>query len=137
MGLLDSVIGAVMSSPQAQGGIQALVGQLLANDGPLGGLAGLQQKAQAAGLGDVVASWIGKGENLPVSAQQIQQLLGSDVVRNLASSLGIDAQQAAGTLAQALPGLVDQLTPDGTAPAGGLGNANDLLGVLGGLLAKR
>jgi uncharacterized protein YidB (DUF937 family) len=70
MGLLDSVMGAVMGQVQQQGGVAAVLGELLANDGAGGGLRGLVEKFNEAGLGEVVGSWIGKGDNLPVSADQ-------------------------------------------------------------------
>ena len=54
----------------------------------------------------------------------------------IASRLGVDTSQAGGQLAELLPGLIDKLTPEGEAPAGGLGNAGDLLGALGSLLQK-
>lgn len=139
MGLLDSVLGSVLGGAQQQGGLGALlpvVTSMLSNDGQQGGLNGLVEKFQQAGLGDVMSSWIGRGENLPISAEQITQVLGSDAVRDMASRLGIDGSQAAGSLSQILPGIIDQLTPQGEAPAGGLGNAGDLVGMLGGLLKR-
>jgi len=90
-----------------------------------------------AGLGEVVGSWIGKGDNLPVSADQLKEVLGSDLLGKLAGQLGMDPAQASGQLADMLPGLVDQLTPQGVAPENGLGNAGDLLGMLGGLLQQK
>lgn len=137
MGLLDSVLGAVVSSAQSQGGLASVLGPLLSNDGGHGGLDGLVQKFNQAGLGDIVASWIGRGENLPVSAGQLGEVLGSDALAGIASKLGVDPQQASAMLSQVLPGLVDQLTPDGQIPQGGAGNASDLMGMLGGLLARR
>lgn len=138
MGLLDSVLGSVLSGAQQQpGGLAGALGGLLANDGEHGGLAGLVQKFNQAGLGEVVSSWIGHGENLPISADQLQNVLGRGPLADIASKLGIDPSQAAGQLSQMLPGLVDQLTPHGQLPAGGLGNAGDLLGALSGLLQKR
>lgn len=136
MGLLDSVMGAVMGQVQQQGGVAAVLGQLLANDGAGGGLRGLVEKFNEAGLGDVVGSWIGKGENLPVSAEQLKEVLGSDLVGQLAGQLGVDPAQASGQLAELLPGLVDKLTPQGVAPENGLGDAGDLMGMLGQLLQK-
>ena len=121
---------------QQQGGLANVLGGLLANDGAQGGLGGLVEKFNQAGLGEVVGSWIGKGENLPVSADQIREVLGSDAVGQIAGQLGIDPSQASGQLAELLPGLIDKLTPQGTAPEGGLGNAGDLFGMLGGLLQK-
>jgi len=136
MGLLDSVMGAVMGQVQQQGGIGAVLGQLLANDGEGGGLRGLVEKFNEAGLGEVVGSWIGKGENLPVSADQLKEVLGSDMLGKLAGQLGVDPDQASGQLAELLPGLVDKLTPQGVAPENGLGDAGELLGMLGNLLQK-
>ncbi|MFO1246566.1 MAG: YidB family protein [Ramlibacter sp.] len=136
MGLLDSVMGAVMGQVQQQGGIGAVLGQLLANDGEGGGLRGLVEKFNEAGLGEVVGSWIGKGENLPVSADQLKEVLGSDMLGKLAGQLGVDPDQASGQLAELLPGLVDKLTPQGVAPENGIGDAGELLGMLGNLLQK-
>jgi uncharacterized protein YidB (DUF937 family) len=137
MGLLDSIMGAASGQVQQQGGLANVLGGLLANNGDMGGLGGLAQKFQQAGMGDVIASWIGKGENLPISADQISSILGSGAIGDIASKLGIDPTQASGQLAQMLPGLIDKLTPHGRAPEGGLGNAGDLMGMLGGLQQQR
>jgi uncharacterized protein YidB (DUF937 family) len=88
-------------------------------------------------LGNVISSWISSGQNLPISGDQIASVLGNGTLGNIASQLGIDPAQASGQLAQVLPGLIDKLTPNGSAPAGGLGNAGDLMGMLGGLLNQR
>lgn len=137
MGLLDSVMGAVMGQVQQQGGVAAVLGELLANDGQGGGLRGLVEKFNEAGLGEVVGSWIGKGDNLPVSADQLKEVLGGDLLGKLAGQLGVDPAQASGQLADLLPGLVDKLTPQGVAPENGLGDAGDLMGMLGGLLQQK
>ena len=137
MGLLDSVMGAVMGQVQQQGGVAGVLGELLANDGAGGGLRGLVEKFNEAGLGEVVGSWIGKGDNLPVSAEQLKEVLGGDLLGKLAGQLGVDPAQASGQLADLLPGLVDQLTPQGVAPENGLGDTGDLMGMLGGLLQQK
>ena len=160
MGLLDSVLGSVLGGQQAQagsgggvgglGGIGGLLGMacsnpqllqavtgMLGNDGGHGGLGGLIAKFQQAGLGDVVGSWVGSGQNQPVSGAQLTDVLGPDAISGLAQKLGVSPDAAAGQLSNILPGLVDHLTPQGQAPAGGLGNAGDLMGMLGGLLQKR
>lgn len=136
MGLFDSVVSAVSQHVQQQGGMAQVVSGLLANNGELGGLDGLVAKFNQAGLGDIVGSWIGSGANLPVSAEQLSGVLGQDVVAKIAAPLGLDASQLTGQLAQLLPGLVDKLTPQGSAPAAGLGDSSDLMGMLGNLLAK-
>ena len=88
-------------------------------------------KLQASGLGDQAASWIGKGENLPIGGDQIEALLGSDKLQAIAGQLGLGTGEAAGGLANLLPQVVDKLTPEGSIPEG---NPADLLGSLKGLL---
>lgn len=157
MGLLDSVLGAVMGGQQggqqapagAGGGLASIIGMvasnpqlmqvvtgMLSNDGAQGGLGGLMAKFQQAGLGDAASSWVGHGANQPVSGDQLTNVLGADTMAGLAEKLGMSQGDAAGQLSSILPGLIDKLTPHGQAPAGGLGNAGDLLGMLGGLLKK-
>ncbi len=136
MGLLDSVIGMVGGN--AQGGglnpalLKAILG-MLGNDaqgGGLGGLGGLLGKLQQAGLGEVASSWVGSGQNLPVSGDQLSGALGSDVLGQLARQLGLGQGELASQLSQHLPQVVDQLTPQGKIPEGGLGDIGALLGQL-------
>jgi uncharacterized protein YidB (DUF937 family) len=94
------------------------------------------EKFNQAGMGDQMSSWVGKGENLPISADQLSSVLGSGAIGDIASKLGVDQGQAGGLLAQVLPGIIDQLTPNGQAPAGGLGGADDLMGMLGKMMQK-
>ena len=136
MGLLDSVVGMLAGG---QGGgnaalLNAVVG-MLAGGGQGGaqgggGLASMLGKAQQAGLGDVVTSWIGKGQNMPISPDQLNNVLGSDMVANLAKQLGMSHGDASSQISQMLPDVVDRLTPHGNVPQGGLGNVTDLLGML-------
>jgi uncharacterized protein YidB (DUF937 family) len=117
MGLFDSLAGAL-----GQGAGSAVVDLLKSQD-----LGGLISQFDKAGLGEAAASWVAKGANLPISAEQIQGVLGSGPVADMAAKLGVDPAQAAQHLAQFLPQVIDQLTPDGKLPASGLG------GLLGGL----
>lgn len=144
MGLLDSLVGAVAGDKAgAMAKLAGLAGQypdllksassLLAADGPLGGLQGLKDKLESAGLGDTFASWIGTGDNAEVEGGQIESALGSDALADIAAKAGVDAGQVSGLLAQVLPTLVDQITPNGVAsdaPA----DAGGIMGMLGGLL---
>ncbi|KNZ34222.1 MAG: hypothetical protein AD742_02200 [Methylibium sp. NZG] len=138
MGLLDSVIGMVGGGAGQGGGnaalLNAVVG-MLAGGGQGGaqgggGLGAMLGNAQQAGLGDVVSSWIGKGQNLPISADQLGSVLGGDTLSNLAKQLGMSQGDAASQISQMLPDVVDRLTPQGQMPQGGLGNVGDLLGML-------
>ena len=123
MGLFDELVGKASSMlGGAEGQQSGLVGgimEMLANK-DTGGLGGLVQSFQEKGMGGVISSWIGTGENLPVSGEQIQQVLGSDVVQNLAAKAGIAPEDVSGKLAEFLPGIIDKMTPDGTIPEGGL-----------------
>jgi len=83
-----------------------------------GGVQGLLDTLNQGGLGEHVASWLGNGENLPVSVEQLQQVLGNEQVQAVASRFGIDPQQVLSLLSQHLPGIVDTLSPNGQAPDG-------------------
>lgn len=119
MGLLDQVLGG-MAGVQGSGGQNALLDIVmqLINQQP-GGLAGLVQSFQQGGLGNIVNSWVSTGANLPVSGEQLQSVLGGDLLSHLASQLGTTPQDASGSLASLLPQLIDQLTPNGQLPQGG------------------
>ena len=129
MGLLDSLAGA-LTQGQGHGGqpdLMKVVIGLLGNDSPVGGLAGLANKFQQGGLGDVLQSWVSTGQNLPVSPEQLNAVLGNDTLGALARQLGVNPGDAAGALSKMLPQVVDRLTPDGQMPQGGFGGAADLL----------
>jgi|SRR6266436_9607671 len=81
-----------------------------------GGLSGLVQQFHDKGLGGLVTSWVSTGQNLPISADQIQHVLGSDQVKELAAKAGISPDAAGSHLAQLLPMLIDHLTPGGQIP---------------------
>jgi uncharacterized protein YidB (DUF937 family) len=103
---------------------------MLASDGRGGGLAELMQKFQAAGMGDQVNSWVGSGQNLPVSAEQLGGVFGPDQMSQMAERLGLSTGDLGAQMAQVLPQAVDHFTPDGQVPDGGLGNLGELLGQL-------
>ncbi len=120
MSLFDGVLNALGGEKGAMADLQELAGHF--GDG---GLENIVSKFHAGGLGEVVQSWVGTGANLPVSPEQLEQVLGSEQVTKVASALGIDTSQ----LATALPGLINHLTPNGQMPQGGI---NDILGQLTG-----
>ena len=127
-GLLGSVLGKVMGGGQQGNALMDMAMGLL-NNPQSGGLSGLLEKFKASGLGDQAASWVGTGENAPVSGDQIHNALGGDFINQIASKLGVDASQASGGLAQLLPTLIDKLTPNGAVPADGDQLAQGLAGV--------
>ncbi len=118
MGILDmltSVMASKAASELETAVIPVVLSEVLGN-GSEGGLSAIVAKLQQAGFGDQVKSWIGTGQNLPISAQQLQQVLGSDLVKQLAARFGIPVDQLSTVLAQVLPAVVDQASPKGTLP---------------------
>jgi uncharacterized protein YidB (DUF937 family) len=94
-----------------------IVGNLLSQfSSKSGGIGGLVSKLTNGGLGQHVQSWIGHGENQPITADQVRQALGEDQISQLAQKSGTTPDAAASELAQKLPRTVDQLTPDGSVP---------------------
>ncbi len=120
MDQLGQAVGGMLGGNSSQNPLmQALTG-LLGQNSSVGGLAGLVQTFQKNGLGEIVNSWVGTGKNLPVTPQQIQQGLGGDLLKQLATKAGISTEAAGTQLAGLLPDLVDKLTPTGKIEAGGL-----------------
>jgi uncharacterized protein YidB (DUF937 family) len=117
MGLLDDIAGKVLGGSSAQSNLLNAVVGLLGNQ-QAGGLAGLAQQFAGKGLGDIVNSWVGTGQNMPITPQQIQQVLGGDTINQLASKAGLSADQVTSHLSELLPNIVDKLTPNGQIPKG-------------------
>jgi len=113
MGLLDSILGAVSGKSEGSGGAAQLIGILGGLLAQSGGLEGLANKFSQSGQGNAFQSWVGMGENQPISSGQVQNALGSDQVKALAAKMGIDPAQASNFLAEYLPKIVDKLTPAG------------------------
>lgn len=83
-----------------------------------GGLGGLVQAFQRQGLGDIVNSWVGTGQNLPITPDQLHKALGSQQLSQFAAQAGLAPDAAGPALSSILPMLVDRLTPNGHVPAG-------------------
>ncbi len=105
MGLLDGLIGGAVGA-----GMVTAVNGLIEKHG---GLQGIVAQFQQQGLGPTIQSWVGNGENLPISPEQIHQALGSDTVQQLAAKLGIPPDQLAAKLSEILPQAIDKMTPEG------------------------
>jgi uncharacterized protein YidB (DUF937 family) len=109
MGTFDGILGGVIGAGattllntyiEKQGGLQNVVGQF-----------------EKGGFGDTMKSWISQGQNLPITADQIHQVLGSGTVQALAAKMGLPADKIAELLAQHLPQAIDKATPDGKLPS--------------------
>jgi len=75
------------------------------------------EKIRNSPLSDQLRSWIGKGENQPVTADQITAVLGEKLLAKIAEQTGVDRGQAARNIANKLPEMVDEMTPEGGPPA--------------------
>jgi len=137
MGLLDSIAGQVTGALGGQntaGGADWMgVISNLINNPQTGGLQGLIQSFQDKGLGGVVASWVGTGENLPISAEQLTSVLGSSHLQEMAQKVGLPVDGLTEKLSGLLPQVVDQLTPNGKMPEEG-GLQAQGMSMLAGLL---
>ncbi len=126
MGLFDQILGAVLSAgtggqapqqSQAAGGMSGALPQLImAAIAHEGGISGLMQKFQSAGMGDVMASWVGTGPNKPVTPAALQQVLDPATVKAIADKTGLPIEQLMAQASQHLPQMVDGLTPNGQIP---------------------
>jgi uncharacterized protein YidB (DUF937 family) len=113
MGFLDSILSAVSGRGDTSSEGNQLLGVLSGLLAQSGGLQGLASKFSKSGQGDAFSSWVGMGENQPVSSYQIQEALGSDQIRAIATKMGVDPNLASQFLAEYLPKIVDKLTPTG------------------------
>lgn len=140
MGLMDDLLkqagglGGLASmaakNPQAISAIVSLLSSRDRSVGGSGGIGSVVEAFQKKGLGDMVASWISTGPNPPITASQVTDVLGSDIVKQFAAKAGVPGTEAGGLLASLLPTVIDQLTPQGKVP-----ETNALESTLGGLLS--
>ena len=118
-GILGRLLGALSGSEQDNAGAVhgALQDTLGLNQS--GGLASLLQQFQSGGFGQHMQSWISNGQNLPISAEEVQQVLSNDQVQALLQRTGLPIQALMPLVAKILPHAVDQATPDGQVPETG------------------
>jgi uncharacterized protein YidB (DUF937 family) len=129
--MLDQLLGGLMGgSAQGQSPMLQMALQLIQQNG---GLPGIISKLQNGGLGAQTDSWVGTGANMPVSGSQLQEVLGSGTIGQIAQQLGMSHGDAGSGLAQVLPELINGLTPNGQVPA----NHNDMLAQALSALTRR
>jgi uncharacterized protein YidB (DUF937 family) len=113
-GLLNSALGGMMGQGgQAQNPLLQVALQLLQQNG---GIEGMLDKFRQGGYADQAASWQSTGQNIPVSGNALQEVLGTGSIGQIAQQLGMSHNETAGGLAQMLPQLIDQFTPNGEVP---------------------
>jgi uncharacterized protein YidB (DUF937 family) len=112
-------LGAALGGGGGGGGMDGIVKMLLPALGGLlasGGLKKILAGFQQNGMGGKAQSWVGTGQNEPVSGDEVRKALGNEELSNFAGQLGLPEDQAAEVLAQALPDAVDQVTQEGEVP---------------------
>lgn len=134
MGLIDEVLALAGSTSAEQSQHTSALGAIMSyiNSPQVGGLAGLQRMFQQGGLGNIMSSWIGSGQNLPVSASQLQDVLHGSALEQAAQQAGMGSSALTGLMSTLLPHLLDKLTPNGQVP-----DASSLQQMLKGLAAGR
>lgn len=128
MGLFDGIASAVIGKLAGSQGSVAQVALELVNQN--GGLSGVLEKFNQGGLANLVTSWVGTGENLAISPDQINQVLGNGQVAEMAAKFGITPDVLSSQLAEYLPKVVDKLTPNGELPANDANVLSQVLSLL-------
>jgi len=139
--ILKSVLGGSSEGSGEESGkldLMSIITGLIGGQGGAG-LGELVKKFTENGLGDVVSSWIGKGDNAPVTPEQVKNVFGEEGIEEIANKTGMNKEEITGQLSDILPQAIDKVTPEGKLPdanEGGidLGNIDDLLG---GLFGKK
>jgi uncharacterized protein YidB (DUF937 family) len=126
--LVEKVTGAVKVSQGQQGLAEGVMGLLTNKE--TGGLEGLIQAFNQKGLGEVISSWVGTGSNAPITPEQIQEVLGSDVIQQPSEKSGISIDAAKAQLTELLPSLIDKITPEGDLLSKGME-------ILGGIFSPK
>lgn len=133
-----NILGSVMKMVSGGGGAQAPQQAAQAaqaaqpqGGGTFGDIGGLIDQFQNSGLVDKVQSWIGQGDNEPISAQDVQKAMTPDQVKQVAAEAGVSERQAADGIAEVLPQAVDKMTPQGKFDIG------DITGMIGNFLGGK
>ena len=108
MGLMDGMLGGIIGA-----GMVSAVNGILEKHG---GLQGVVNEFERNGLGPTVKSWVGTGPNQPISPDDLQRVLGPELLQKLSQKSGLSVQDLAQKLSQVLPQAVDTMTPNGTIP---------------------
>jgi uncharacterized protein YidB (DUF937 family) len=108
MGMFDGLIGGIVGA-----GMVSVVNGILEKHG---GLQGVVSEFEKNGLGATVSSWVGTGPNQSISPDQVHNVVGPELLQELAAKSGLSVQELAQKLAEVLPQTVDKLTPNGVIP---------------------
>ncbi len=140
--VLAGVAGQMLGGQQQNNPLMAILAQILAGQGAAQGVAhgaaaqnplqGLLQQFQQAGLGETMNSWIGTGQNQPISPDALSRVFGQSRVDEMAAQAGTDSHSLLDQLSQLLPRAVDGMTPQGQIP-----DTNSIQDMLASFLQRR
>jgi uncharacterized protein YidB (DUF937 family) len=108
MGMFDGLLGGLVGA-----GMVSVLNNIVEKHG---GLQGVVSEFEKNGLGATVKSWVGTGPNQSISPDEVQKVLGPDLLQQLSQKSGLSVQDLTQKLAQVLPQAVDKATPDGAIP---------------------
>jgi uncharacterized protein YidB (DUF937 family) len=131
MGIQD--ILSTLGGQKGEAGGLASIMKLFGGNGNQAGLQGLMSQLNSNGMGEQVKSWIGQGQNQPVSGEQIRQAVDPTVLNQVAEQAHISPEEASNQVAQVLPEMVNKATPQGQMPSSdpfshGLGGLQQMFG---------
>ena len=119
-GGMGDILGQVLGGGAQRGsdGMGDILGQVLGGGAGrgMGGLGGLLEQMQRAGYGEQARSWVGTGQNMPVSPDVLGQIFGQGGIEEIARQAGVTPQEASTGLSELLPEVVDRVTPEGQVP---------------------
>lgn len=110
MGLFDTVTSMLGGAAKGEAGLGGMLTSALDK---FGGMDSIVAQLNQSGLGEKVNSWLGKGENMPISAEELTSAIGVDKLKEMASSLGIPVDKLSDLVSQHLPAAVDAASPEG------------------------
>lgn len=116
MGLLDNLARAILNNTNDEQLKIAQIAMDLFNQN--GGVAGILEKFNAHGMTEQANSWVSNGGNMPISAEQVISVLGSNTIAEFAAKFGTNPESLGTTIAEKLPILIDKMTPNGQVPEG-------------------
>lgn len=133
-GMLGQIVGSFLGGGQQgaqHSAIAEILQQVIAGQGS-NGLAGLVSRFEDAGLGQAARSWVGTGQNQPITATDLTKVFSSDQIQNWAQQAGTSPESLLQILSEALPKAVDHVTPNGQPPA----QLSDVMGLLSSFLGS-
>jgi uncharacterized protein YidB (DUF937 family) len=114
---MEDILSKLGGQKGEAGGLASIM-KLFGGNGNGGGLQGMASKLTSSGLGEQVQSWIGHGQNKPVTGEQIRKAADPTMLNQLAQQAHISPEEASNQVAQVLPQMVDKATPEGQMPSG-------------------